>query len=218
MTKDIKYAQNGGKMDIKDFSQMNGRHIDALEEIGNIGAGNAATSLSQMLNCVIKISVPDVKILNYEQAAKEIAGTEDVAGVSIDIKGNLNGTMTTILQKSFINQLLKPFLGIEVDDINQLGDMPKSALSEVANITTASYVNALSKLAHLVIDIHPPKIKVGKTVNILKECAMNFKNINKEVVLIKECFVIKEVTYESGMILMLEVESLNKLMDKLGVE
>lgn len=40
-----------------DIRNLTGMHIDILREIGNIGAGNAATALSTLLNKKIEMAV-----------------------------------------------------------------------------------------------------------------------------------------------------------------
>ena len=51
-------------------------YLDVLKEIGNIGAGNAMTALSQMLNCKVDMKVRQVKLCSVQsklyQAVKEI--------------------------------------------------------------------------------------------------------------------------------------------------
>ena len=53
-------------MAIRDYGELDDIHLDVLREIGNIGSGNAATSLSDMLARRVDIAVPTIKILDYE--------------------------------------------------------------------------------------------------------------------------------------------------------
>ena len=44
----------------EDILKLTAMQLDALREIGNVGAGNAATALSQILNRKIGMTVPTV--------------------------------------------------------------------------------------------------------------------------------------------------------------
>ncbi|SFA92670.1 chemotaxis protein CheC [Acetitomaculum ruminis DSM 5522] len=193
-------------------------HLDALKEVGNIGSGNAATALSSMLNCMVNVTVPDVKIIDYEEAIKLITVEKgETAGIVIDVDVDLKGSMTTIFHRYFVNELLKPFLGIEIDNLSTMEPMAASALCEIGNITTASYVNALAKLTSLTIDIRPPHIMLDEVHNILDAGSEKMTEPGDKVVLIDEHFVIKNVEFQSSMILMLEMESFKFLIKTLGL-
>lgn len=60
-------------MDIKNYSDLSSLEIDALREIGSIGTGNAATALSQMIGKPVRITLPEVRIMEYNEASNESA-------------------------------------------------------------------------------------------------------------------------------------------------
>ena len=75
-------------MSVKSFEQMNSLEIDTLREIGSIGTGNAATALSQMLGKEVRITLPEVRIMGYNEAIEWIGGPEAVtAGVLVGMGG-----------------------------------------------------------------------------------------------------------------------------------
>ena len=61
-------------MAIRDYGELDDIHLDVLREIGNIGSGNAATSLSDMLARRVDIAVPTIKILDYYRLQRSLAG------------------------------------------------------------------------------------------------------------------------------------------------
>ena len=84
------------------IDELNEIHLDVLREIGNIGAGNAATSLSQMLNAEVNMSVPKVRILDISDAATALGGPENpVVGILTKISGEIDGLMMFIVGQSF---------------------------------------------------------------------------------------------------------------------
>ena len=208
-------------MRIKDINEFNEKYLDVLREVGNIGAGNAATALSEMLGYMVKVSVPSVKVADMKDVAKEIdTGDEEVIAILINLDQDLIGTILTVLYKPFVNELIKTFLGCEIKTTEDLraNEMAKSALSEVGNITAANYVNALARLSKMTINILTPDLHIEKLQDMMEKQTKAFKEFGDKVVLIDESFIIKDEEYKSSMILMLELDSLNDLMEKLGVE
>ena len=208
-------------MRIKDINELNEKYLYVLREVGNIGAGNAATALSEMLGYMVKVSVPSVKVADMKDVAKEIdTGDEEVIAILINLDQDLIGTILTVLYKPFVNELIKTFLGCEIKTTDDLraNEMAKSALSEVGNITAANYVNALARLSKMTINILTPDLHIEKLQDMMEKQTKAFKEFGDKVVLIDESFIIKDEEYKSSMILMLELDSLNDLMEKLGVE
>ena len=69
-------------------------YLDVLKEIGNIGAGNAMTALSQMLNCKVDMKVPQVKLLDFNEVGALMGGEEQVmVGVFLGVEGDITGSM-----------------------------------------------------------------------------------------------------------------------------
>ena len=209
-------------MRINDVNDITPMHLDVLSEVGNIGAGNAATALSDMLHYMVKVSVPSVRVVDLDDVAKEIGDpSEEIAAILINLDQDLIGTMLSIFHGPFANELVKSFIGADMPDIGQFRDseMGRSVLCEVGNITVATYVNALSQLSHMVINILPPQMFVDTLDTVIKEHKQReFKDFGRKVVVIDESFIIKDEEYKSSMILLLEIDSLNALIDSLGVE
>ena len=144
-------------MPLHNYNDLNDLHIDALREIGNIGSGNAASSLAMMLAVQVDISVPTVRILDYEQVMEELGGPEQmIVGLLLCLDGDVNGMIMFLLHQEFANRLLESLLGEDPPDVGAQGEideMAYSALQEVANIMAASYVNAIGSLTELNINI-----------------------------------------------------------------
>ncbi len=208
-------------MRITDVGDITPLHLDVLSEVGNIGAGNAATALSDMLHYLVKVSVPSVRVVDLDKAASAIGDPEqEVAAILINLDQDLIGTMLSVFQGPFANELVTAFLGTPMPEISQFKDneMGRSVLCEVGNITVATYVNALSQLSKMVINILPPTISIDTLNNVIKEHkSREFKDFGRKVVVIDESFIIKDEEYKSSMILLLEIDSLNALIESLGV-
>ena len=120
---------------MKNFNELSGLELDTLREIGSIGTGNAATALSSLLQCEVRIEMPEVRILGYNEAIDWIGGPEVItAGVLVRLGGEINGIMLSVQQMDFINQVLGRMMNRTVCEYGQLSELDRSALVEVGNI------------------------------------------------------------------------------------
>ena len=205
-------------MSIKNVDELQDMHLDVLKEIGNIGSGNAASALSTMLNCDTDISVPDVKLLDFDDAVNFLGGPENVAiGMLVNLTGDISGMMLYVLQHPCASKMTSTIFGTEIEDIANMNDMERSFISEVGNIMSASYINAIASLTGLTIDISVPQMCVDMVGAILSVPAIQFAQIGNKVLFIDDRFVIGGSEVQSNMILVPEMSSLETLFSRLGV-
>lgn len=205
-------------MSIQNVEQLQDMHLDVLKEIGNIGSGNAASALSELIQCDTDITVPTVKMLEFSEAVNFLGGPENVAiGMLVGIKGDITGMMLYVLQHSFASKLTSTLFGSEIEDLTNMNEMESSFISEVGNIMAASYVNALSQLTGMMIDISVPNMTVDMVGAILSVPAVEFAQVGNKVLFIDDGFVIGDGEIKSNMILVPEMQSLETLFTRLGV-
>lgn len=210
-------------MALNNMHQLNSMHFDVLKEIGNIGQGNAASALSEMLGRTIDISVPTVKLLEFNETVEYLGGPENIVlGMLVNLKGDINGMMLYVLQKSFANSMVKSVFGQEINDLVSLNEMEISFIQEIGNILAGSYVNAISSLTGLTIDISVPTITVDMAGAILAVPAVEFAQIGDRVLFIDDSFIFVNADSDSSeiksnMILVPEISSLETLFSRLGV-
>lgn len=98
-------------MPLNDYTDLNDMQMDVLREIGNIGSGNAATSLSEMLMRPVDIAVPKINILDYNQVTQALGGPEEmIVGLLLSLSGDVSGMMMFLLQKEFAHMTSTLFL------------------------------------------------------------------------------------------------------------
>lgn len=211
-------------MSLNNMDQLNAMHFDVLREIGNIGQGNAASSLSQMLGQTIDIAVPSVKLLDFNETVEYLGGPENIVlGMLVGLKGDIQGMMLYVLQKGFANSMIHSVFGKEIDELTNLDEMDISFIQEIGNILAGSYVNAISSLTGLTIDISVPTITVDMAGAILAVPAVEFAQVGSKVLFIDDSFIFGNNNsigneIKSNMILVPELSSLETLFSKLGVE
>ena len=144
-------------MTIKSYEQMSSLEIDTLREIGSIGTGNAATALSQMLSKEVRITLPEVRIMGYNEAIEWMGGPEAVtAGVLVKMSGDMGGIMLSVQKLELVNIILEAMLGKGIQSYEELAELQQSALIEIGNIMISAFVTALSGLAGINVNLTVP--------------------------------------------------------------
>jgi len=139
---------------------LNEQQLDALKELGNIGASHAATSLSQMLMSEVQMTVPEVNIVDISDIS-EYFGDEVCALVVFEIQGELlpgGYVLLHLPQKSAI-QLTNTMLGM-TDTDREFNEMDESAMLEVGNIMVSQFLDATATLLGIIMIPSPPAIAI----------------------------------------------------------
>ncbi|MBM6618422.1 chemotaxis protein CheC [Bacillus suaedaesalsae] len=145
------------------IKKLNSTHIDILKEVGNIGAGHAATSLSKLLDKKVDMKVPSVKVVSFNEVMDLVGGSENVvASVFLRVEGDAPGSMFFILSleqaSRFIRHLTNdPSFSMEQTPYSELAI---SALQELGNILTGSYLSSFSDFTKLNLYPSVPAISV----------------------------------------------------------
>ncbi|HCR44591.1 MAG TPA: chemotaxis protein CheC [Ruminococcaceae bacterium] len=204
---------------MSNLEQLNAMHIDVLKEIGNIGAGNAATSLAQMMNSKVDMVTPVVRILDISEADNALGGPETLAvAILAELYGDIHGIMMFVISQGFTKALLKSLLNEEHSDCRRLSDMEKSALSEIGNIMISSYANSIATLSKLNIQISVPAVTSDMVGALLTVPAAEMGSVSDKIIFIQDDFITLNKTISADMLLIPDIDSLNTLMGSLGIE
>ena len=205
-------------MTIHSFDQLTSLEIDTLREIGSIGTGNAATALSTMLGREVRITLPEVRIMGYNEAIEWIGGPEAVtAGVLVKLSGQMNGIMLSVQQIEFVNLVLQSMLGTTIASYEELNDLGKSTLVEVGNIAISTFINALSGLSGVSVELTVPAFAVDMQGAILAVPMAEYGGMSDYLMTIGGNFVCDNKQVPCRLLLSPDIRSLNFLLQKLGV-
>ncbi len=197
-----------------DLNNVEGIYYDVLREIGNIGAGNAATALASMLSQKVDMKVPRVELLDFKELGEAMGGEEQImAGIYLRIEGDLHGSIMFLLEEKSAYTLVGKLMGTQV---TELDEMAQSALKEIGNIITGSYLNSLSTLTNLTISESVPDLAVDMAGAILSVPAIEFGMVGDKMLLIQTAFT-DDVEINGFFILVPDLPSYSKLLRALGV-
>ncbi|MBQ3792991.1 MAG: chemotaxis protein CheC [Lachnospiraceae bacterium] len=200
------------------FNDMTNEYMDVLKEIGNIGAGNATTALASMLQQKVDMKVPKVDLMEFKEVGLFLGGEDSImAGVYLLVEGDINGSMMFLSHKKaakhMVNQLL---MGMGHPEEEEFDEMELSALKELGNIMTGSYLNALSDLTRLKIFPSVPEIKIDMAGAILSAPAIEFATLGDKILMIQTNFT-DELDIDGYFILVPDLDSYDKIMKALGM-
>src|SRR5690554_4212986 len=120
-------------------------HKDALKEIGNIGAGNAATAFAQFLDTRIHMTVPSVRIIPLEEVPEVTGGVDkQVISVLLKVMGETPGSILLVFSEYSTENLLEMILDKDIN-MQEIEEVEISAIKEIGNILSGSYLNAINQ-------------------------------------------------------------------------
>ena len=206
-------------MTIKNYDELSSLELDTLKEIGSIGTGNAATSLSALIGKTVRIQMPEVRIMGYNEAIEWIGGPEEItAGVLVGMSGQISGIMLSVQQLEFVNLVLDSMLDQSVKDYIDLQELESSALTEVGNIMISTFINALSGLAGIDIELTVPAFTVDMQGAIMAVPMAEYGGQSDYIMTIGGDFICNGKEIPCRLLLSPDIRSLNFLLRKLGVD
>ena len=199
------------------LEQMTETYVDVLKEIGNIGAGNAMTALSQMLQCKVDMKVPQVKLLDLKDVSTMVGSEEQLlVGVFLGVEGDITGSIMFLVELWAAKQLVKKIMMGYESGQPTLDAMEMSAMQEISNIITGAYLNSLSMLTNLKIYPTPPSLSIDMAGAILSVPAIEFGILGDKILLIQSQFY-DEVEIDGYFILIPDMDSYKKILTSLGM-
>lgn len=202
-----------------DLSKMNNIQYDVLREIGNIGAGNATTALSQMINSKIDMKVPNVELLEFRELSDIVGGAENiVVGILFTLGGEIDGMMMFMMEQAASRHLVNILLGNpDTPDQKDFNEMELSALSEIGNIIAGAYLSSLSSLTNMTISSSIPYLAIDMAGAILSVPAIEFGKIGDKALLIETEFGDEVRAVNGYFILIPTLNSYGAILSSLGL-
>ena len=189
--------------------------IDALKEIGNIGLGNAATAMSQILGKGIHISVPKVNFISLEDVFERIDEETVVYAVVARVLGEAPGNILFVLDTCTMMKIAKMLVGKQNgEDLNEIG---YSALGEMGNIIFATYMSAIGQVTNLKLFPSVPAVTKDMLTAILSTTFIESGQFNDYVLDIETGFSQENEDLRGDFYFIPSPGSLEKILESLGL-
>lgn len=193
--------------------------IDTLKEVGNIGAGNAATALSLILNKPVNMAVAQVNVKEIDELVQVLGDEENyIAAMLIEVYGDIQGMLILAFEVECAITLVGTILNKEPEALTSLEEIDHSVLCETGNILAGHYLNALSQLTGMYLNYSVPQIAMDMASAILSYPATTYGTNNSAMLLIETAFTDCEKILDSKYFLILneeEAENIVKSLEKL---
>ncbi len=199
--------------DVRDLKEL---QLDALREVANIGAGHAATALSQMTNRTIMINVPEVNVVALEDVS-ELLGRADeiVAAVLMHMMGDLTGRTLVLFPDRSAKNLCDILFRKPDGTTTEFGAMEQSGLKEAGNILASAYLNALSDFMGMMLVPSVPSLVVDLSAAVLTTAYLNFGHDRDYVFCVETSFRVEGATepLRGHFLLLPDMPSLRAIFD-----
>lgn len=205
--------------------KINSLHLDILREIGNIGAGNAATALSKLLNKKIEMKVPNVEIVSFDEMMEMAGGSDKIAaGVFLRIEGDAPGSMFFMLPLEQATNFIRDMIGDETAQLSEppYEELSLSALQELGNILSGSYLSALSDFTNLSLYPSVPALAIDMVGAIVSYGLIELSQVSDYAIVINTALNEDEKsiseTVNGHFFLLPDPDSFHILFESLGVK
>lgn len=200
------------------------KHLDVLKEIGNIGAGHSATALSKLINKKIDMTVPNVKVVSFNELMEWLGGPDVViASVFLRIEGDIPGSIFFVLSIEQAERFIRQLIADDTFSLQQstYEEIGLSAFQELGNILTGSYLSSLSDLTELNLYPSVPAFSIDMFGAVISNGLIALSHVSDYAIIIDT--VIKEAdqlgvdTVKGHFFLLPDPDSFKTLFDALGV-
>ena len=189
---------------------------DALKEVGNIGAGHAATSLSQLLNTTIALSEPSIDILKFRDLSLRFTAERQVAALHMYVRGEAPGQIVVLIDHEHAQGYVESFITRIIGEIRIYDSIVDTTLKELGNFMAGAYLTALSSLTGVALVPSVPMLSYG-TVHAAFRSLLSILP-DQDVFLIESSFLDKDRDVCGRFILIPETGSLHALLAAFGVD
>lgn len=201
---------------MEDFPMLSKEQIDALKEVGTIGAGHAANALSQMLGQKIMISVPEVKAISLKKIV-ELAGPPEslVAAIYMKLMGDTSATALLIFSRKSAFTLVDILMKRPAGQTKFLKEIDSSALKEVGNILVGAFLTALNEFLNILLIPTVPLLAYDMVGAILEALAIEFGEDADSIVCIQTEFIDPSLNMGGNFILVFDRKPLDIIIEKI---
>lgn len=192
---------------------VNNQQLDMISEVINIASGNAATSLSKLLNKTINMTCPDVSICKFDDVAAGFGNEEDiVVATLLKVIGDVSGSILMVVKNEEADFIAAELLADLYESHNE--EMALSVIQEIGNILGNSYLRAMGEFLQCNMLSSIPYLSVDMVLPILTSSYVDANQID-DYIIDARCTLYKEdVEFRLSIFFIMSSESINKMIDR----
>jgi len=207
---------------VKDNDAINNElseiHLDVLKEIGNVGLGNAATSLAAMLNKKVDMDVPSTKFVSMDKAMEMAGGLEElVSCVALRVEGDITAQVLFMFGEKSSYYLIDMLMGMDKGTTVQMDEVSQSAIQEIANMLTGAFLSAISTMTGLKMSPNVPMFAFDMLGAVLSTSLIEGGYVDDHILMVETVMFEEGKSINGKFFFITKKESLNKLFEALGI-
>ena len=202
-----------------DELNLSANQLAALREIGNVGAGNSATALSQVINRRIDMNVPKVALVPLEVVPDLVGGPDAVVvGIFLRVYGKAPSNILFLLPQKSAFYLVDTLMGKPHGETNSLDFMDESALMEIGNILSGAYLNAFFTFTKITMLPSIPALAMDMAGALLNVVLAQLGQMGDQALVIETEFLSEDDGINGQFFLVPDPGSLETIIKAVGVE
>lgn len=198
-----------------DYTNLNSLQLDALREVANIGAGNSATALSILFSQKVDMAVPNVDIIKFDELLDNY-GEDEVIAVLVKVLGEISGSVLYVFENDVAFNIIEKLTGKRE---KQLDEMGRSVISEIGNIISSSFMNAISQFINVQATVSVPAIANDMISAVLISTFIETGQYEEDILDIQANFIGDESSKITGHFYYIPSPgALEKILKSLGID
>lgn len=185
----------------------------ALQEVINIGGGNAATSLSALIGRRVNMEVPTLEWMEYEDVFRSIRAEDEVVKVVLMQLLGGEGLFLFVTSPEDAQHLAAMMFPEDMEPTQELVD---SAASELVNILVNSFLNATMKLLDIHLSASVPMMTYDLFGSVLSSVYLEQEQYDSSILIMKNEFWSAGDKIEGSLYFVPKPEFLTRLTNQLS--
>lgn len=199
------------------FCDLDSRQVDALREVGNVGAGHAATALSQLVGRSVKLSVPKVAVVPFPRISTILGGPEaEVAALYMKVYGDTRGNILIVFSPDNLATLAGQMLGKPVSSLHSPSALERSAMLELGNILCSAYLTSISQFLRISLIPSVPSLAIDMVGAVLEAPILEISRVADTALVLQTEFQDTDNSFAGHFFLLPDPQSLDTMLDALS--
>lgn len=200
------------------FEDLTEMQLDALREVGNIGAGHSATALSQLVDKPIGLVYPDLETVPIGDVPGVFGGPEQLVGATyLRLLGDISGGILFMTSRESALALVDLMHSRPPGTSKSFGHGEEALVMHVASILASSYTAAIARMTDLNILPSQPAFALDMAGAILQVAITEVGMTASSALLVRTRFTDEEVSVDAGLFFLPDPDSLSVILGRLGM-
>ncbi|MFH1415179.1 MAG: chemotaxis protein CheC [Elusimicrobiota bacterium] len=192
---------------------------NTLKEVTSLGIQKATFALEQMVDKEIGITVPDVKLIPFQEVSEYLGGGEsEIVGLYLKMLGDISGSVLLAFSKNSAYTLAGLLVGEDSTETEYLSELGKSALKEMGNILTNTYLNIMAEMMEVNTFPSIPHFAEDMLGAIIDFILIEISEVSDYALIVKTKFSVSNVEIDGNFLIFPNKESISLMFKKMGIE